>query len=151
MNELLKLRITPAEGTVAGDKRQHFPAVLHWTCPKCGAVHEQNYYGDYYLSYPILNGEVEATLYCEEELKDGSYCYEEFTVKLRTGLTLELVGEEKDEVFVDDADDCPFIRESETSPSFLCMVESMPGDCVGLNHKDCPVRRGITVRKRGAS
>lgn len=53
-------------GKVRGDKRQHVPVLVEWTCPKCKARCHRDYSGQHYFSYPAIGKAFEETLCCEE-------------------------------------------------------------------------------------
>lgn len=78
------LKLNRIDGTdLEGDKRQHAPYELTWTCA-CGEQCLQDFSCDIYLSHPKFGDTVPHYLYCNK-------CGAEPAIKLRVDLTLEVV------------------------------------------------------------
>jgi len=67
-----------------GDKRQRVPILLKWKCLKCGAPHEHDYSGRYYLSNPIWGKAEQTHLYCDQ-------CEHEMPVTITADVTMKVV------------------------------------------------------------
>jgi len=60
------IKISPSGKFIEGDKRQHVPVLVEWTCPKCKARCQRDYSDQHYFSYPTIGCAFETTLYCAE-------------------------------------------------------------------------------------
>ena len=61
---MMVIKVT-TDGKAVGDKRQHLPVVIRWTCPGCGLGRERDFSGGSdYFSHPPFNEPFETTLYC---------------------------------------------------------------------------------------
>ena len=69
---------------IEGEKRQHFPCIISWKCPKCGHECEEDYSETLYLSYPTIPGEATEYFYC-------SKCDHEKMVKLYVDFILKIL------------------------------------------------------------
>ncbi len=78
----IKLVHSP-KAVVEGDKRQHAPYLLEWSC-SCGSTHVEDFTSRAYLSYPKFGKNTKYTLWCE-------HCDKEHAIKLRATLTLEAI------------------------------------------------------------
>ena len=71
-------------GNLEGDKRQHFPYILEWSCKKCGITNTLDFQTERYLSYPVLGKPYSFALYCDE-------CDTEDEVKLLPQISLMVI------------------------------------------------------------
>lgn len=80
------MRLTRINKPVEGEKRQHFPYMLEWVCPRCGEDHVYDYASEYYLSSPLIPAVKREHRYCDE-------CGFEDDIYFRVDMTMEIVDE----------------------------------------------------------
>ncbi len=85
----MKLTRIEDAGGYEGEKRQHIPYVLEFTCDKCGYENELNFW-DHYLSYPNLIGDNCFNFECQN-WENG--CENLIIVKISIDIKAELIND----------------------------------------------------------
>ena len=82
-------------------KRVYLPIVVESVCPVCGDVRRVDL-RDQYLMYPCVNGEVEISFVCGDDLCDGVERHQHEGVEWSARYVLRVRLEEKDPVDFDE-------------------------------------------------